>query len=146
MKYFAAVILSLWCLYLHADISVQNNEPITKFYLPIFGDSGYKTCELTGLHAEFINDDNIDITDVLIKCLSGDEAGLVQMTIEGPHATVLPDKNLAYNQCVMFLAGDKFTGMCADWEFYASENRIIGKKDVRVLFEESISDFLQEEE
>lgn len=126
------------------DIIIQNNEPISKFYLPVFSQNGFKSCELTGNDAEFVTSDNININDLLIRCFNDDGSNIVQMTIESPRANAIPSKNIVSSGGVMFLAGDKFTGVCNDWVFYASEKKVVGRSAVRVLFEENVGAFLQQ--
>ncbi|NCA80937.1 MAG: hypothetical protein EOM76_12315 [Sphingobacteriia bacterium] len=128
----------------YCDIVVQNNEPISKFYLPVFSKNGFKSCELTGKDAEFVSSDNININDLLIRCFNDDGSNVVQMTIESPRANAEPSKNIVSSGGVMFLAGNKFTGVCNDWVFYAAEKKVVGRSAVRVLFEENVGAFLQQ--
>ena len=143
-KVFALLSMFFCEISCYCDIVVQNHEPISKFYLPVFSKNGFKSCELTGKDAEFISSDNININDLLIRCFNDDGSNVVQMTIESPRANAVPSKNIVSSGGVMFLAGNKFTGVCNDWVFYAAEKKVVGRSAVRVLFEENVGAFLQQ--
>ena len=143
-KVFALLSIVFCEISCYCDIIVQDHEPISNFYLPVFSKSGFKACELTGKDAEFVSSDDININDLLIRCFNDDGSNVVQMTIESPRANAAPSKNIVSSGGVMFLAGNKLTGVCSDWVFFASENKVVGNRDVRVLFEENVGKFLQQ--
>ncbi|MDR0595659.1 MAG: hypothetical protein LBF94_03150 [Puniceicoccales bacterium] len=125
---------------LHAGPEVVATSPARGLYVPIFDANGVKTWEITGSTGEVRDDGHIAVSNVLINRCGKDNS--VIFFIESPQANVVPSSNIAAGDGLVLLRGKNFVAVAKNWKFFGKEKKFVANKDVMVVFDENVVEFV----
>ncbi len=112
----------------------EASAPVRDFSLPMFGDGGFKTWDLSGKQGRYQSQERIDIEGARLRLFSGDESARVEVTIESPQALVNPKLGLAQGADFLYVHGPGYSVTGRDWVWNEREKTLTIKKDVQVTF------------
>lgn len=142
-------ILKLLCMLwmLIAPLSqaqrIEPDAPVMDFTLPLFGDEGYKTWEITGHEGRYQGKDRILVLLMTIKIFSGNADMLLQTIIASPDANINLKEKTATGDSVLRVRGHNYRVSGRGWTWYGQENRIVVHHDAKVEFNQDIGIQLQ---
>ena len=119
------------------------DAPVIDFKLPMFGDNGYKIWDLQGDEGRYINAGRIDVINLKLRVFSGDESLTLDTTIESPKAIMLVRRNRALSNEPIRMVGSNYEIMGTDWVWEGSNRTLAVKKNVRVNFQDTLTDILK---
>ena len=119
------------------------DAPVIDFKLPMFGENGYKIWDLQGDEGRYINAGRIDVINLKLRVYSGDESLALDTTIESPKAIMLVRRNRALSNASIRMLGSNYEIMGSDWICEGSNRTLKVKKNVRVNFQDRLTDILK---
>ncbi len=119
------------------------DAPVIDFKLPMFGENGYKIWDLQGDEGRYINAGRIDVINLKLRVYSGDESLALDTTIESPKAIMLIRRNRALSNASIRMLGSNYEIMGSDWIWEGSNRTLKVKKNVRVNFQDRLTDILK---
>ena len=119
------------------------DAPVIDFKLPMFGENGYKIWDLQGDEGRYINAGRIDVINLKLRVYSGDESLKLDTTIECPKAIMLIRRNRALSNASIRMLGSNYEIMGSDWIWEGSNRTLKVKKNVRVNFQDRLTDILK---
>lgn len=141
IKGFFLLLTTVMILGLFAQIIPD--APVIDFKLPMFGESGYKIWDLQGDEGRYINAGRIDVINLKLRVYSGDESLALDTTIESPKAIMLVRRNRALSNASIRMFGSDYKIMGSDWIWEGSNRTLKVKKNVRVNFQDRLTDILK---
>ncbi|MDR0680209.1 MAG: hypothetical protein LBF42_04260 [Puniceicoccales bacterium] len=125
---------------LHARPEVVATSPAMGLYVPIFDVNGVKTWEITGSTGEVRDGGLIAVSNMLINRCGEDNS--VIFSIESPQANMMPSSNIAAGDGLVLLRGKNFVAVAKDWKFFGKEKKFVANRDVMVVFDENVAEFV----
>jgi len=119
------------------------DAPVIDFKLPMFGENGYKIWDLQGDEGRYINAGRIDVINLKLHVYSGDESLALDTVIESPKAIMLVRRNIAMSKASIRMFGSNYEIMGTDWTWEGSKRTLNVKKNVRVNFQDTLTDILK---
>ena len=119
------------------------SAPIQNFRLPRFAENGYTQWVLQGGRGIYDSAEQIRIEAMAMRVYSADERMALEMTMESPEATLLPQQNRALSAGPIEIVGANFKVSGVGWEWDGVKKEIEIKFDVVVEFTQGIADSLQ---
>lgn len=141
LKGFFLLLTTVMILGLFAQIIPD--APVIDFKLPMFGENGYKIWELQGDEGRYVNAGRIDVINLKLRVYSGDESLALDTTIESPKAIMLVRRNRALSNDSIRMLGANYEIMGTDWIWEGSNRTLSVKKNVRVNFNDTLTDILK---
>ena len=141
IKGFFLLLTTVMILGLFAQIIPD--APVIDFKLPMFGENGYKIWDLQGDEGHYINAGRIDVINLKLRVYSGDESLTLDTTIESPKAIMLVRRNMALSDASIRMFGSNYEIMGSDWIWEGSNRTLKVKKNVRVNFQDRLTDILK---
>lgn len=126
-----------------ANTEISPNRPVINFSLPTFTPDGHRSWLVRGSEAVFSNRNQIDVKGLTLSVFSGKEDGKIETVILSPAARVVPAEALATGAGTIRVINDEFEAQGADWQYAHKEKRVSIAKDVRVVFNTELKDFLK---
>ncbi len=118
------------------------DAPAENFFVPLFGDDGYRIWDLRGREAHFVSDAQIDVIGMQLNVYSGGAEEYLDMLIESPEALVYFDRNEARGEKGIVVNGDNYRAEGDEWTWEREDNRIVIQGNVQVTFFEELEGFL----
>lgn len=126
-------------------------SPAHGWVLPIFTPEGYYNLVLRGDQVQIRRNGQIFVQDVKIDLYSGNAANVFTTIILSPEATYFPHENVASGPSIVRVlrTADNSELSGADWTYHfgkgphGSREKLIIRRDARVVLEQQIHDFLQ---
>jgi len=141
IKGFFLLLTTVMILGLFAQIIPD--APVIDFKLPMFGENGYKIWDLQGDEGRYINAGRIDVINLKLRVYSGDESLSLDTTIESPKAIMLVRRNRALSNASIRMFGSNYEIMGSNWIWEGSNRILKVKKNVRVNFQDRLTDILK---
>ncbi len=126
-----------------ANTEISSNRPVINFSLPTFTPDGYRSWLVRGSEAVVSNRNQIDVKGLTLSVFSGKEDGKIETVILSPVARVMPAEALATGTGTIRVINDEFEARGTDWRYAHKEKRVSIAKDVRVVFNTELKDFLK---
>lgn len=133
MRRLFAIILLL-PLGLFAQLVPQ--QPVKNFQLPMFGENGYRTWELSGDEGRYITADKIEVSQMKMKVFSGDASSTIENRIESPLATLFVAKNIAIGQGPIKITATNYRIDGERWFWDGKTRSVVVSKKASVIFYE----------
>ncbi|MDR3273851.1 MAG: hypothetical protein LBS87_00750 [Puniceicoccales bacterium] len=125
---------------LHSEPEIVPTAPARGLYVPVFDTNGVKIWEITGFTGEILGNSSIAMSNMLInRCGKNND---VIFTIESGCANITPSSNFAAGDGVVVVNGKNFTAVARDWNFFGGEKRFAASRDVKVVFNENVAEFI----
>lgn len=118
------------------------NAPIINFRLPMFDKQGYQSWYIHGDQGIYVNDEEVDIIGMQLNIFSGDERELLEATIQSPKATILLHENGAKSKNEIQAKGNGYNLSGKDWNWDGKLKKVIINQDVKVIFDQPLTDLL----
>lgn len=128
-----------------AQSSIIANAPVKNFRLPSFNEQGNRIRFLRGGEARYISQTQIDITDLNFAQFEGDGSTDATNLILAPSATVSmsgKDRYVLSGKESVRLITEKAEATGEDWTYDYAGQRLILKKNVRVVFDTQLKGIL----
>lgn len=125
---------------LHAVPEVETTSPARGVYIPMFGNNGDRNYEIFGSSGEVVDDNSILISNMILNCFNADNQK--NLSIISSYADVQRTHNSIQGNGVVFVDGINFTAVASDWKFLGDEKKFVANKDIKVLFNGNIAEFL----
>lgn len=129
-----SVILLLLPLALNAQMVPQ--QPVKNFQLPMFGENGYRTWELSGDEGKYLSADKIEVKQMRMKVFSGDAASVIENRIESPLATLFVSKNIAIGQGPIRISASNYRIDGERWFWDGKTRSVVVSQKASVIFYE----------
>ena len=111
-------------------------EPIKNFQLPMFGENGYRTWELSGAEGRYLSADKIEVSQMRMKVFSGDAASTIDNRIESPLATLFVSKNIAIGEGPIKITASSYRIDGERWFWDGKIRSVVVSKKASVIFYE----------
>ncbi|MDR1595650.1 MAG: hypothetical protein LBR91_01845 [Puniceicoccales bacterium] len=135
------------CVALQSDsvCAVPDNRilvgvPIEGFELPIFGDDGDKTWEVSGTSATMVESGIFHVKNATLRCFAGGCAPEESFRASSDFAMVSSTCHTASGESEVKITGKNFGAYADTWEFFGDSKKIVAKGNVRVFLTESIAE------
>jgi hypothetical protein len=122
---------------------VSTAKPIINFSLPSFTPEGYREWLIRGSQAFYIGPDQINIRELTLSIFSGQANDKVQTMILSPDATVHPAEGVVSGPTTIRVLNDDIEASGANWQYFQKDKRVTIARDVHVIFQAELKDFLQ---
>lgn len=127
-------ICLLMPLMLQAQLVPQ--EPVKNFQLPMFGENGYRTWELSGDEGRYISADKIEVSQMKMKVFSGDASSTIENRIESPLAMLFVSKNIAIGQGPIRITATTYRIDGQRWFWDGKTRSVVVSQKASVIFYE----------
>ncbi len=121
-------------LMLQAQLVPQ--EPVKNFQLPMFGENGYRTWELSGDEGRYISADKIEVSQMKMKVFSGDASSTIENRIESPLAMLFVSKNIAIGQGPIRITATTYRIDGQRWFWDGKTRSVVVSQKASVIFYE----------
>jgi len=130
-----AVIALCWVHALCAQITPA--APIANFRLPMFGENGFRSWELSGTEGRYLSSEKIEVDNMKLKIFSGKTGMDVEHLIASPRAILFTAKNIAIGEGPIAITSPRYRITGERW-FWDGKTRsvVVSKKASVVFFEE----------
>ncbi len=126
-----------------ASTQVSSEKPIINFRLPTFTADGHRSWLVRGSEARFANKDQIEIKDLTLSIFSEKGDDKVETMILSPTARVLPAESVITGEGTIRVINDEFEATGSAWRYDHKAKRVSIAKNVRVVFNAELKDFLK---
>ena len=126
-----------------ANTQVSSDRPIINFRLPTFTPDGHRSWLVRGSEAVMSGPNQVDVKGLTLSVFSGKSDEKVETMILSPTARVLPAESVMTGDGTIRVINDEFEATGSDWHYAHKEKRVIIAKDVRVVFNTELKDFLK---
>ena len=140
-KQFSLLLLPL--VSLAATTQISSDKPIINFRLPTFTPEGHRSWLVRGSEASFASQDQINVKELTLSIFSGKADDKVETMILSPTATVLPADAVITGEGTIRVINDEFEATGSGWRYAHKEKRVSITRNVRVLFNTELKDFLK---
>jgi hypothetical protein len=127
--------------------AIAQGAPISVFRLPTFNPDGYRTSLLRGKEARYVNQNQIDLSDMNLTLYFGDGTDRVDSVLLAPQASVsFKDNKLRVSgEQSVHVTRQDFDAIGERWTYDHVEksDRILIEKNVRVVFRAQLNDILK---
>jgi len=127
------------CLLLVCELGAQitPSAPIANFRLPMFGENGFRSWELSGTQGRYLSDEKIEVDDMKLKIYSGETGMDIEHLIKSPRAILFAQKNIAIGEGPIRITSTRYRITGERW-FWDGKTRsvVISKKAAVTFFEE----------
>lgn len=127
-------LLAGLALVAHAQMVPQ--QPVKNFQLPMFGENGYRTWELSGDEGKYLSADKIEVKQMRMKVFSGDAASVIENRIESPLATLFVSKNIAIGQGPIRISASNYRIDGERWFWDGKTRSVVVSQKASVIFYE----------
>jgi hypothetical protein len=128
---------------LAANTQISTDKPVINFRLPTFTPDGHRSWLVRGSEAVYAGQDQIDIKELTLSVFSGKADDKVETMILSPTAKVLIGDSVATGESTIRVINDEFEATGSDWRYAHKETRVSIAKNVRVVFNTELKDFLK---
>jgi lipopolysaccharide export system protein LptC len=135
----AAAVVVAWA----ASTQVSTDKPIINFSLPTFTADGHRSWLVRGSEARIAGQNIIDVRGLTLSIFSGKADEKVETMILSPKARVLPGESIVTGEDTIRVINDQFEANGSDWRYAHNEKRVNIAKNVRVVFNSELKDFLK---
>ncbi len=126
-----------------ASTQVSAERPIINFRLPTFTPDGHRSWLVRGSEARFASKDQIEIKDLTLSIFSEKGDDKVETMILSPTARVLPAESVITGEGTIRVINDEFEATGSAWRYDHKAKRVSIAKNVRVVFNAELKDFLK---
>ena len=126
-----------------ANTQVSSDKPIINFRLPTFTPEGHRSWLVRGSEAVLADKNQIDVKGLTLSIFSGKSDEKVETMILSPAARVLPAEATATGSDTIRVINDEFEATGSDWKYAHKEKQVNIAKNVRVVFNAELKDFLK---
>ena len=117
--------------------------PVTDFRVTTFTKEGYRSWLLSGTKGVYVNQDQLDVTDLNLTVFVGDAANHVDSIFLSPAATALVNAGQVRGPGSLRLITDDFEATGEDWFYDHGAKKISIHKNVRVVFHVELQSILR---
>ena len=107
--------LSLFLSLSAQNISAPSQQPITNFILPMFGEDGYKSWDISGKEGFYINPREILIKGMLLRICKAGSPSEFETQITSAEARIHVDEKVAHGPKELHIEGTNFNVTGKDW-------------------------------
>jgi hypothetical protein len=119
------------------------NAPVINFRVPTFTREGFRTWLLCGAEGVYMNDKQLNVTDLNLTVFSGDAANKVEKIFLSPSALALIDEGRVSGPGALRLITDEFEATGDDWLYDHRQKKVSIHRNVRVVFHAQLNDILR---
>lgn len=123
--------------------SLTTDAPVINFRVPTFTKEGHRSWLLCGSEGRYINEDQLDVTNLNLTVFSGDASNHVESVFLSPSATALLNAGQVRGLGRLRLITDDFEATGADWLYDHRQKKVSIRKDVHVVFHTQLKDILR---
>ncbi len=134
-----AVVAAAWA----ASTEIALDRPIINFRLPAFTPDGFRSWLVRGSEASFASQDQINVKQLTLSIFTGKAGDKVETMILSPTAVVLPGEMVATGDNSIRVINDEFEATGSVWRYAHKEQRVTITRNVRVVFNTELKDFLK---
>lgn len=123
----------LCTLGVYAEVLVPK-APLKKFYVPRFGEHGFKIMDFKGDEAEYLDEVKVFVKNMQIAFYGGLEDLFLDKIIKSKEGVFLLDKGIAWSDAEVELSSKNYTLKGEGWIWDSKEKRLVLKNRVRAHF------------
>ncbi|MGB0371368.1 MAG: hypothetical protein ACPGN3_08455 [Opitutales bacterium] len=139
-----ATLLGLFVFAAHSPLGqIESSAPIRDFRLPKFGENGRLEWDLSGDTGTYVSKEQVDVTGVLLRVFSDDDAPKEIFQMRSKRASVFLEEERALGSGSVYGVSDEFVISGEQWQWDAQSDRLVIEEDVRVMFNLSLSNLLK---
>ncbi len=118
------------------------NAPVINFRVPTFTPEGFRTWLLCGAEGVYVNDKQLNVTDLNLTVFAGDASNQVEKIFLSPSAVALIDEGCVSGPGALRLITDEFEATGDDWVYDHRQKKVFIHQNVRVVFHARLNDIL----
>jgi lipopolysaccharide export system protein LptC len=126
-----------------ASTQVSTDKPIINFRLPTFTADGHRSWLVRGSEAMFADQNTINVRELTLSIFSGKADEKVETMILSPKARVQTGESVVTGEDTIRVINDQFEATGSDWRYAHKEKRVNIARNVRVVFNSELKDFLK---
>lgn len=109
-------------------------QPVKNFHLPMFGENGYRTWELSGEEGRYLSSEKIQVTQMKLRIFSGDAKSTLENRIESPQAMLFVNKNIAIGEGPIQILNDRYRVDGQRWYWDGKNKSVVVSQKASVVF------------
>lgn len=113
-------------------------QPIRNFHLPMFGENGYRTWQLSGEEGRYLSADKIEVSKMNLNVFSGNAASTIENRIASPLATLFISKNIAIGQGPIEITSATYRINGERWFWDGKTRSVVVSRKASVIFYEKL--------
>ncbi len=122
---------------------LSNDAPILNWRLPSFTPEGYRESLVRGTEARVLNDKEFALTELTLTLFSGDATNRIETILLSPAARVQAADRMVTSDSTLRVINDQFEATGASWRYEHGTKKVSIARNVRVVLQVELKDFLK---
>lgn len=119
------------------------STPVVNFKIPFFGENGVREWFIQGQEGIYVNENQCDVKELIIRTFSGGAASHLESTMTSPYATILLKENRVFGHDLIKMTAPEYTVTGSEWEWIGLEKKIQIRQNVKIIFNQSLKSILK---